>query len=611
MKVAVEGCCHGELDKIYETLEYLQKKNNVKVDLLIICGDFQAVRNLSDMECMAVPKKYQKMNTFYKYYSGEKTAPILTIFVGGNHEASNYLQELPYGGWVAPNIFYMGYACVIKFGGLRIAGLSGIFKNKDFLKGHHEHPPYSEDTKRSAYHVRNLEIFRMKQISRPIDICISHDWPRGIYNYGNMAELLRVKKHFRDEVENNILGSPASAELLHKLKPDYWFAAHLHVKFAAIVKHQPEDGVQKMTKFLSLDKCLPRRKFLQVIDIPHDSSALMKLQLDPEWLAIVKSTNHLLSLSPKQRYMPGPGSNERWDFRVKDEEMNAVLEDFGGDLTYPESFERSVTPYDPSSTVTKSVTARTMVNSQTKLLCTMLDITDPNAVFLGLDSQYNLKTNAQLEDVDMEDNDTDELDDDETDYESEPSFISVSGSERSFSFQDESFTSVGNPNEISLSEADTDSVEALEKSSMNTENSSASEEDKEPKDSPSAVSKNEDEEELREILAAQKRERSSIKTNSPTQSTNHDKSNLNNEENELQEILAEQQKLRSSVSELTGELAEPLSHSSPASDERVERNLAPLERHIDRKDSTGQSPLLKRFKRRNLDLYSDSTEESS
>jgi hypothetical protein len=30
--------------------------------------------------------------------------------VGGNHEASNYLQELPYGGWVAPNIYYLGYA---------------------------------------------------------------------------------------------------------------------------------------------------------------------------------------------------------------------------------------------------------------------------------------------------------------------------------------------------------------------------------------------------------------------------------------------------------------------------------------------------------------------
>jgi lariat debranching enzyme len=34
------------------------------------------------------------MNTFYKYYSGEAVAPIPTIFIGGNHEASNHLWEL-------------------------------------------------------------------------------------------------------------------------------------------------------------------------------------------------------------------------------------------------------------------------------------------------------------------------------------------------------------------------------------------------------------------------------------------------------------------------------------------------------------------------------------
>lgn len=135
MKIAVEGCCHGELDKIYETIEYLEKKEGVKVDLLLCCGDFQAVRNEGDMKCMAIPAKYRMMQTFYKlvllssfvtfqevqqhlkhlynclcrrYYSGEKKAPVLTIFIGGNHEASNHLQELPYGGWVAPNIYYLG-----------------------------------------------------------------------------------------------------------------------------------------------------------------------------------------------------------------------------------------------------------------------------------------------------------------------------------------------------------------------------------------------------------------------------------------------------------------------------------------------------------------------
>lgn len=29
-----------------------------------------------------------------RYYTGEKQAPVLTIVIGGNHEASNYMSEL-------------------------------------------------------------------------------------------------------------------------------------------------------------------------------------------------------------------------------------------------------------------------------------------------------------------------------------------------------------------------------------------------------------------------------------------------------------------------------------------------------------------------------------
>ena len=72
---------------------------------------------------MACPAKYRSMQTFYKYYSGEKVAPVLTIFIGGNHEASNHLWELYYGGWVAPNIYYLGCAGVVSVGGVRIGGL--------------------------------------------------------------------------------------------------------------------------------------------------------------------------------------------------------------------------------------------------------------------------------------------------------------------------------------------------------------------------------------------------------------------------------------------------------------------------------------------------------
>lgn len=41
LKIAVEGCMHGDLDNVYSTILYLEKVENTKIDLLICCGDFQ------------------------------------------------------------------------------------------------------------------------------------------------------------------------------------------------------------------------------------------------------------------------------------------------------------------------------------------------------------------------------------------------------------------------------------------------------------------------------------------------------------------------------------------------------------------------------------------
>jgi len=41
MRIAVEGCCHGELDAIYASLTRIQEERKIQVDLLLIGGDFQ------------------------------------------------------------------------------------------------------------------------------------------------------------------------------------------------------------------------------------------------------------------------------------------------------------------------------------------------------------------------------------------------------------------------------------------------------------------------------------------------------------------------------------------------------------------------------------------
>lgn len=399
MKIAVEGCAHGELEKIYEAIQHLENQEGIKIDLLICCGDFQATRNKQDLRCMAVPFKYQKMCTFHKYYSGEKTAPVLTLFIGGNHEASNYLQELCYGGWVAPNIYYLGYAGVINIAGIRIAGLSGIYKGHDYMKGHYEKPPYSEEAKRSVYHVRNLEVFRLKQLKEPLDIMISHDWPRGVYNHGNLKQLIQSKPFFRDDIKNDKLGSKPCEELLEELKPKYWFAAHLHVKFAALVAHKQDEN-EKKTKFLALDKCLPKRKFLQILDIPHDANKPLELQYDLEWLTVLHLTNHLLSVKSTRQYMPGPCNTERWIFTPTHQECTHILNRFGGDLKVPLNFVQTAKPHmqTDSSYNSPQITSQpeAQINPQTSAFCDKLGVDDPIALLLRDTSSSNNMLSQEL-----------------------------------------------------------------------------------------------------------------------------------------------------------------------------------------------------------------------
>jgi lariat debranching enzyme len=42
----------------------------------------------------------------------------------------------------------MGFAGVVWYGGIRVAGMSGIFDKKHYRLGHYESPPYSADTLR-------------------------------------------------------------------------------------------------------------------------------------------------------------------------------------------------------------------------------------------------------------------------------------------------------------------------------------------------------------------------------------------------------------------------------------------------------------------------------
>eukprot|EP00054_Salpingoeca_dolichothecata_P027526 m.202541 g.202541 ORF g.202541 m.202541 type:complete len:924 (-) comp25984_c1_seq9:87-2858(-) len=417
MKIAIEGCCHGELDSIYDTLMQAQKDQNMTIDLLLICGDFQSVRNMTDLRQMACPVKFQKLNTFYKYYSGEKTAPVLTIFIGGNHEASNFLWELPYGGWVAPNIYYLGYAGVVNFGGLRIGGLTGIYKQHDYFKGHYEQPPLNDKSKRSFYHIRSFEVFLLQSLTPRFDVFLSHDWPLTIAKYGDTQALLRKKKFLRKEVQNDSLGSPPAKELMDNLRPSYWFSAHLHVKFAALVKH-PDS---RETRFLSLDKCLPGRDFLQILDIEAKGDAPFELQYDPEWLAILKSTAHLRPTSFSNWHPPMQG---RRDYKPTSDEIAWVKQRLASaehKEKIPHNFVQTAVVHPDNEKVAGKIT-----NPQTTAFCDLLQVprinegaSSPSSLPPFPSSTPLLSSQPRLEnpdEINLDDDDDDDEDESEEEF---------------------------------------------------------------------------------------------------------------------------------------------------------------------------------------------------
>ncbi|KAG5851679.1 hypothetical protein ANANG_G00054210 [Anguilla anguilla] len=136
------------------------------------------------------------------------------------------------------------------------------------------------------------------------------------------------------------------------------------------------DCAPRTTKFLSLDKCLPHRDFLQVVELADRPGCSEQLEYDPEWLAILKATDCL------QRPSPGPwnppqdnGLHSKWDYSASEAAMLEVVGDLGGELHIPENFCVTVPAYDPSRPQPQVAPAYA-TNAQTTELCATLGLTD-------------------------------------------------------------------------------------------------------------------------------------------------------------------------------------------------------------------------------------------
>lgn len=283
LRILITGCLHGEWDLLCDTVEQLIEEGN-EIDMIIVTGDAQTMRFEEDLKSFAAPAHYRRLGTFYKLYNGERRIARPTIVLGGNHESSDFLHLLPFGGWLAQNVFYTGRANSLKVGDVSITAISGLYNSHYYYENVDEkYPIRSKTDLHKCFHIRAFSDFQILGLERT-QIMLSHDWPSGIPRTYGGKYLQRRKKCIVESDENNNFGLHKGIEILKKLKPSSWYASHHHITFNAKIEG---------TTFYANPKIGMRNWY--VITEVENNSEILPFKYRGEWLSILKATSSEMS----------------------------------------------------------------------------------------------------------------------------------------------------------------------------------------------------------------------------------------------------------------------------------------------------------------------------
>ncbi len=230
VRVAVVGDIHGRMDAMYQKALDWQDEHQQSLDALLQVGDFEAIRDERDYAHYYAPERRHRPSDFPSYFDGTKRAPILTVFTGGNHEPWGHLGEHAEGGFLSPNVYYLGRAGSLVINGITIAGLTGLFSPK-----HYRSELPAEPCDEWKYY-REKDIARLEGINP--DVLLLHDWIRP-YSAVAVEEEVGVPSSFK----KNAVVSP-TFPLIQRTSPQFVFMGHLDAYLRGKIRNTGVTGLR-------------------------------------------------------------------------------------------------------------------------------------------------------------------------------------------------------------------------------------------------------------------------------------------------------------------------------------------------------------------------------
>lgn len=243
MLVAVVGDVHGRFFRVEDWVDQLEQSRGEPVAFVLAVGDVETFSTPDDHRRKATKRAMPA--EFAAYAAGERRMRRPFVFVGGNNESFEDLEEMPDGGELAPDVRYLGRAGVKELHGLHVAYLSGIYAPTRFAR-----PRLAVDrpeNARQAGYFRQPEVDVVKQVPRA-DMLVLHEWPRGIADRGSAVAKVGARgirpAHWPQ------VGNPYASALVTHLRPPWVLCGHLHVPHAVSL-HWDDDRV---TRVVCLDQ---------------------------------------------------------------------------------------------------------------------------------------------------------------------------------------------------------------------------------------------------------------------------------------------------------------------------------------------------------------------
>ncbi len=192
-RIAIVGDVHGHWNLVYDKLG----KDNI--ELILQLGDTGIFSSLDTAK--RINRHHETPLDFFPYLYVDKQIPIQTLFIRGNHEDFDFLDQ--YKGEI-PNLEYLAQGSVISIDCIRFGVLGGNYS-----------PKYFTSTKLPSSRRKHFTIHEINSLKeQDFDILLSHEGP-----YSN------------DQVN----GIPVITELVQEKQPVYNFHGHLHFYYKTII----------------------------------------------------------------------------------------------------------------------------------------------------------------------------------------------------------------------------------------------------------------------------------------------------------------------------------------------------------------------------------------